>query len=80
MNQVALTIKEAIGTRTGKAAIAGAAIHIAAFASKKFGFDVDVADVGHGIAMLLDTIAVIYFRAQAPVRDNQAVATPRPQD
>mgnify|MGYP006284864051 FL=1 len=66
-------------TRTAQAALAAVAMHAAAALSPKLGFSVDAQDIANAIGALLD-LAAVYFRAQAPVRDQQNVATPKPKD
>jgi hypothetical protein len=74
-----LGIAAVLKTRTAQAAIAAVAAHAAAALSPKLGFPVEASDIANAIGALLD-LAAIYFRAQAPVRDQQDVATPKPQD
>lgn len=72
-----LSISDALKTRTAKAAIGAVAAHTAAALSPKLGFPVESSDVANIIGVLLD-LAVIYFRSQAPVRDQQDTITPKP--
>lgn len=76
--RVALGLKEVLKTRTAQAALAGVAMHAASIASAKLGFSVDAGDILNGVGALLD-MAAVYFRAQAPIRDQQDVVTPKPQ-
>ncbi len=77
MTNVALGLSAVLKTRTAQAALAGVALHVAAAASNRLGFAVDAGDVINGLGALLD-LAAVYFRAQAPVRDQQDVDTPKP--
>ena len=78
MSNIALGLGAVLKTRTAQAALAGVALHAAAAASNRLGFTVDANDLLNGLGALVDLLAV-YFRAQAPVRDQQNVVTPKPQ-
>ena len=77
MNTTALTFTALLKTRTAQAALAGVALHVASAASAKLGFSVDSGDILNGLGALLD-VAAVYFRAQAPVRDQQDADIPKP--
>ena len=77
MNTTALTFTALLKTRTAQAALAGVALHVASVASAKLGFSVDSGDILNGLGALLD-LAAVYFRAQAPVRDQQDQDIPKP--
>jgi hypothetical protein len=72
-----LSLSQVIQTRTAQAAIAAVAAHAAAAISPKLGFPVEASDIANAIGALLD-LAAVYFRSQAPIRDQQDVITPKP--
>jgi len=74
----ALSFSQVIQTRTAQAAIAAVAAHAAAAVSPKLGFPVEASDIANLIGVILD-LAAVYFRAQAPIRDQQNVVTPKPE-
>lgn len=78
MDRLTLTLAQAAKTRTGMSAIAAVAAHVAAAVSPKLGLPVEASDIANGIGALLD-FAALYFRSQAPVRDQQNVVTPKPE-
>lgn len=74
-----LNLFAVLKTRTAQAAIGAVAAHVAAALTPKLGLPVEAQDVANLIGALLD-VAAVYFRSQAPVRDQQNVVTPKPQD
>ena len=72
-----LDLSAVLKTRTAQAAIGAVAAHVAAALAPKLGFPVEAQDIANGIGALLD-VAAVYFRAQAPVRDQQSEVIPKP--